>query len=262
VARQNPFKNALTANRVQLGIWLALADPTVAEICAGSEADWLLIDAEHAPNDIRSITAQLQAIGARAHPIVRPPNGESWHIKHALDAGAQTLMIPMVESAAQAAALVQAIRYPPHGNRGVASSLARASDYGREKAYLDTADENICLLVMIETKRGVERCEDILSVEGVDGAFFGAADLAADLGCIGQHANPAVIAAMESGIATARRLGKGAGAFATPRTAARLIDLGATFLSVGADVSVLTAGADAKVRAMAEFTRRQGGVRP
>lgn len=251
--RRNRFKDALHANRVQLGLWLSLADPYAAEVCAGSGADWLLIDAEHAPNDIRSITAQLQAIGERAHAIVRLPVGEAWQIKQVLDAGAQTLMIPMVETAGQAEALVRAVRYPPRGERGLASALSRASDFGRDKTYLRTADENICLIVMIESQRGLEHCESILRIDGVDAVFFGAADLAADMGHIGQADHTDVVAAVEAGIATAHHLAKAAGVFATPRTASRLIDLGARFLSVAADVSLLAAGADAKVRAMAEF---------
>jgi 4-hydroxy-2-oxoheptanedioate aldolase len=253
VAQGNSFKAALRANRVQLGLWLSLADSYAADICAGSGADWLLIDAEHAPNDIRSITAQLQAIGSRAHPIVRPPIGEAWMIKQILDAGAQTLMIPMVETAEQAEALVAAMRYPPRGVRGVASSLARASNFGRDKTYLQTADDTVCLIVMIESRRGMANCESILSVDGVDGAFFGAADLAADMGHIGQADHEAVIAAIDSGIGAARRLGKGAGAFATPKTVSHLLDLGASFLSIAADISILASGADAKVRSMSEF---------
>lgn len=258
VAR-NRFKDALRANRVQLGLWLSLANAYAADVCAGSGADWLLIDAEHAPNDIRSITAQLRAIGERSHPIVRLPMGEAWLIKQVLDAGAQTLMIPMVETVQQAEDLVSAVRYPPRGVRGVASALSRASNFGREKDYLQTANDNCCLIVMLESRRGIENCEAILGVDGVDAAFFGAADLAADMGLIGQAEHPDVVRMLEAGITSARKVGKGAGVFATPRTASRLIELGASFFSVAADVSLLAAGADARVRAMAEF---RGGAKP
>jgi len=152
-APRNPFKQAIAKGELQIGCWLGLADPYIAEISAGAGFDWLLIDAEHAPNDLRSIVAQLQVIAARgSHAVVRPPIGESWMIKQFLDAGAQTLLIPMVESADQARDLVAAVTYPPHGVRGVGSALARASDFAAIPDYLTTARDEICLLVQVEKK--------------------------------------------------------------------------------------------------------------
>src|ERR1019366_10779278 len=141
---ENTFKTALAKQTRQLGLWVAIGDAYCAEICAGAGFDWLLIDGEHAPNDVRSILAQLQAVAAYpVQAVVRPPIGDVALIKQLLDIGAQSLLIPMVESAEQARLLVAAIRYPPRGIRGVGSALARASQWNGIKDYLDTADDQI-----------------------------------------------------------------------------------------------------------------------
>ena len=182
-APHNPFKAAIAAGELQLGCWLGLADPYIVEISAGAGFDWLLIDGEHAPNDLRSITAQLQVIAGRgSHAMVRPPIGETWIIKQLLDAGAQSLLIPMVESGAQAAELVDAVTYPPHGVRGVGSALARASDFAAIGDYLTTARDQICLLAQVENQKGMDALDNILAVDGLDGVFIGPSDLAADMG--------------------------------------------------------------------------------
>src|ERR1700688_4930941 len=154
---KNLFKTALTMQSPQIGLWLALADAYSAEICAGSGVDWLLIDGEHAPNDLRSILAQLQAVAPYpVTPVVRPPVGDPALIKQLLDLGVEVLLIPMVESAAQARALVAATRYPPDGIRGVGSALARASRWNRVGGYLKGAAETVSLLVQIESVAGLE----------------------------------------------------------------------------------------------------------
>ncbi|PKO86371.1 MAG: 2-keto-3-deoxy-L-rhamnonate aldolase, partial [Betaproteobacteria bacterium HGW-Betaproteobacteria-12] len=183
----NQFKNALQANREQIGLWLGLGETFSAEICAGAGFDWLLIDAEHGPNDLRSILAQLQALAPYpTQPVVRPPQGDHVLIKQLLETGVQTLLIPMVESADQARGLVEAMRYPPAGIRGVGSALARASRWGRIANYAHLANDQMCLLVQVETRPGYERLDSILAVDGVDGVFFGSADLAASYGYLGQ----------------------------------------------------------------------------
>jgi len=150
-ASENLFKANLRAGKQQIGLWLGLANAYSAELCASAGFDWLLIDAEHAPNDVRSIVGQLQAVAPyTSHPVVRPPVGETYLIKQILDIGAQTLLIPMVETAEQAAGMVVAVRYPPKGVRGVGSGLARASRFKRIPNYLQTADDHICLLVQVE----------------------------------------------------------------------------------------------------------------
>jgi 4-hydroxy-2-oxoheptanedioate aldolase len=244
-APTNTFKTALRARKTQIGLWLGLADAYCAEICAEAGFDWLLIDGEHAPNDLRSILAQLQAAAAHAsHPIVRPPIGEVYLIKQLLDIGAQTLLIPMVESAKQAEQLVAAVRYPPRGVRGVGSALARASQFNSLDRYLLTADEQICLLVQVESLAGLSNIDAIASTEGVDGVFIGPSDLAAAMGHIGNSSHPDVVAAIEKAIAAILAANKAAGILSADEALARrYLQLGATFVAVGTDVSLLGKGA-------------------
>ena len=239
-APHNPFKHAIAKSELQLGCWLGLADPYIAEISAGAGFDWLLVDAEHAPNDLRSIVAQLQVIAARdSHAVVRPPIGETWIIKQLLDAGAQSLLIPMVESGTQAQELVDAVTYPPHGVRGVGSALARASDFAAIPDYLQTAREEICLLAQVENRAGMDALDEILTVEGVDGVFIGPSDLAADMGFIGQPGQAEVKAAVLDAIKRIVASGKAAGILTLDKelqTECR--NLGATFIATEIDVTL------------------------
>jgi 4-hydroxy-2-oxoheptanedioate aldolase len=239
-APHNPFKAALKTGQLQIGCWLGLADPYVSEISAGAGFDWLLIDAEHAPNDLRSIVAQLQVIAAhQSHAVVRPPIGETWVIKQLLDGGAQTLLVPMIESGKQAEQLVSAVTYPPHGIRGVGSSLARASNFSAIPDYLQTAREEVCLLLQVENRAGVAALDDILAVDGVDGIFIGPSDLAADMGYIGEPGHPDVQATITDCLSKIGASGKAAGILAPDlNLAQRYIDLGATFVAIGVDVTL------------------------
>jgi 4-hydroxy-2-oxoheptanedioate aldolase len=243
-APHNPFKAALKAGKPQMGCWLGLADPYVAQISAGAGFDWLLIDAEHAPNDLRSITAQMQVLaGYDSHAIVRPPIGEAWLIKQYLDAGAQTLLIPMVESADQARELVRAVTYPPHGMRGVGASLARSSNFGGIGDYLQTADAEICLLVQVENRAGMAALDEILQVDGVDGVFIGPADLAADMGYLGNAGAPEVKTAILEAMGKIVASGKAAGILSLdPEMQRSCLDLGATFVATNIDVTVFAKG--------------------
>lgn len=239
-APHNPFKQAIAQGELQLGCWLGLADPYISKISAGAGFDWLLIDAEHAPNDLRSITAQLQVIAGRnTHAVVRPPIGETWIIKQHLDAGAQSLLIPMVESGAQARELVAAVTYPLHGVRGVGSALARASDSAAIGDYLTTARDQICLLAQVENQKGMAALDDILAVEGLDGVFIGPSDLAADMGYIGQPDQSEVTAAVLGAIERITAAGKAAGILTQNKSlqvACR--KLGATFIATEIDVTL------------------------
>ena len=237
-APHNSFKAALRTDRPQMGCWLGLADPYSAEIAAGAGFDWLVIDGEHAPNDLRSIMAQLQVIqGSPSPAIVRPVVGEAWMIKQLLDAGAQTLLIPMVESADQARELVRAVTYPPHGVRGVGSALARASDFAAIPDYLTTARDEICLLVQVENRKGLAALDDILTVEGIDGVFIGPSDLAADLGHIGQ-----LTAVEDTVLGALRRIavsGKAAGVMALqPDVQKGCLSAGVRFMATAIDVTL------------------------
>lgn len=252
--KENSFKRRLLAGEVQYGLWLGMSEAFSAEICAGAGFDWLLIDAEHGPNDLRSILVQLQAIEPYpSQPIVRPPQGDHVLIKQLLETGVQTLLIPMVETAEQARGLVEAMRYPPAGIRGVGSALARASRWGRIDDYMHQANTEMCLLVQVETRLGLENLEAITAVDGVDGVFFGAADLAASFGMLGDNNHPSIVTAIERGLATVRRQGKAGGILNTDRELCRRYrDAGANFLAVGVDTLLLSAATSALAAAYCE----------
>ncbi|PSJ22595.1 4-hydroxy-2-oxoheptanedioate aldolase [Halomonas sp. ND22Bw] len=237
----NRFKQAIAEQHPQIGLWLGLANGYCAELAANAGFDWLLLDGEHAPNDLNSLLAQLQAVAAYpVQPIVRPPVGDTALIKQYLDLGVQTLLVPMVDSADQARELVRAMRYPPEGVRGVGSALARASRWNSISGYLDQADEQMCLLVQIESREGLENLDEIAAVDGVDGVFIGPADLSASLGHRGNPGHPDVQAAIEDGIARIQRAGKAAGILSANRELAqRYLDLGCLFVAVGVDTSLL-----------------------
>ncbi|MCU1619207.1 MAG: 2-dehydro-3-deoxyglucarate aldolase [Modestobacter sp.] len=241
------WKQRLAAGEPLVGMWVATGSPYVAEICAGAGLDWLLIDSEHAPNDLRSIQAQLQAVAAYpVVPVVRPPSGDPVVIKQLLDAGVEALLVPMVESGEEAAALVAATRYPPAGIRGVGSALARASRWNRIPDYLATADDGISLMVQVESVRGLAALPDILAVDGLDGVFLGPADLAGSMGHLGRPDHPEVVAAVEGAIdaITAAGLAAGVNAF-VEETAQRYLDRGVRYVLVGADATLLARGSEA-----------------
>jgi 4-hydroxy-2-oxoheptanedioate aldolase len=257
----NTFKQAIRTGRAQIGLWIGLANPYSAELCAGAGFDWLLLDGEHAPNDLQTLLAQLQAVAAYpSHPIVRIPSADAVRIKQVLDIGAQTLIVPMVESAEQAAALVSAMRYPPVGIRGVGSALARASRWNRIGDYLHKADEQLCLLVQVETKRGVEQLDAIAAVEGVDGVFVGPADLSASLGYRGQPGHPDVLRVIDESIARIRKAGKAAGILTADEKLARhYLDVGCTFVAVGVDTVLLARACEGLAK---KFKQSSDGAAP
>lgn len=240
----NPFKQALQGKQPQIGLWLGLADHYAVEICAGAGFDWLLIDGEHSPNDLRSVLQQAQVIAAYpgSHAIARVPMGHGHVgqalIKQYLDLGLQTLLVPMVDTAAQAAEIVRSMRYPPDGVRGMGG--ARASRWGRYPAYAKEANAQVCLLVQAETREALANLEAIAAVEGVDGIFIGPADLSASLGHVGNPGHPEVQAAIEDAIARINQAGKAAGILTPDEALARhYLALGATFVAVGLDTNLL-----------------------
>ncbi len=241
----NAFKQAIRQGQAQIGFWQGLVSPYAAEISAGSGFDWLLIDGEHAPNDMPSLLAQLQAVAPYpVHPVARPPVGQTHVIKQYLDIGFTTLLIPMVESGSQAAELVRAVRYPPAGVRGVATGLARAARWNRIPDYLEQADAQICLLVQVESRKGLDAVEAIAATDGVDGVFIGPSDLSAALGHRGNPGHPEVQAAIERIIAAVREAEKAVGILAVEEAAARrYLELGCSFVAVGTDIATLARGA-------------------
>lgn len=230
-----------TATRPQFGIWSCSGSALVAEICAGAGLDIVLIDAEHSPTGLESILAQLQAVAAYpVSPLVRAPIGDTVIVKQLLDLGAQNLLIPMVNSAEQAAAMVAAVRYPPAGVRGVGSSLARSARWNRIDDYLARADGLVSLYVQIETVDALAAVAEIAAVDGVDGLLVGPADLAASMGLLGQQTHPEVVAAVETAIAAGFAAGKPVGVNAfDPAAADRYLAAGARWVLVGADVALL-----------------------
>lgn len=243
----NPFKAALREGRAQYGLWLGLADAYAAEACATCGFDWLLVDGEHGPNDLRSMLATLQAVAPYpSHPVVRIPEGNATLVKQVLELGAQTLLVPMVETAQQAGELARAMRYPPQGIRGVGSGLARSSRWSLHADYLQVANEQVCLLVQVETVGAIEQLAGIAAIDGVDGVFIGPSDLSASMGLLGQPAHPDVKAVIEKAIATILAAGKAPGILCTDEALARhYASLGARFVAVGVDTTLLTQSARA-----------------
>ena len=243
----NTFKQALKNRQAQIGLWLNLANPYSTEVCAGAGFDWLLVDGEHSPNDLRSILSQLHVIaGYASHPVARIPVGETALIKQYLDLGVQSLLVPMVDTPEQARALVQACRYPPDGVRGMAGT--RAARWGRYPNYGKEANAQICLLVQVETRLALSNLDAIVATEGVDGVFIGPADLSASLGHVGNPGNPEVQQAIEDTIRRVCGAGKAAGILTADTTLARrYLDLGATFVAVGLDTQILVRGTSALV---------------
>ena len=242
----NRFKHALADGQAQIGLWSSLSSNYTVEVIAGAGFDWLLLDMEHSPNDLESLLAQLQAAAPYpAQPVVRVPWNDMVTIKRVLDVGAQSLLVPYVSTAEEAAAAVSYTRYPPQGVRGVAGTT-RATRFGRIKDYARRAHEETCLLVQVETQAALDNIEAICRVPGIDGVFIGPADLHASLGYTGEIANPAVKPRIDDAIRRIRKAGKAPGILTPSEADARhWLECGALFVAVGADVGILARGAEA-----------------
>ena len=265
----NRFKQAMAQRQAQIGLWLGLADAYSAEILAGTGYDWLLVDGEHAPNDLRSILHQLQAIASATsalppgaqppHPVARVPVGDTALIKQFLDLGVQTLLVPMVDTAEQAQQLVRATRYAPEGVRGMGSALARASRWQAHPRYVHEANAQICCLVQAETVTAMQNLDAIATTPGVDGVFIGPADLSASMGHPGNPMHPDVQAMIAQAIARILKAGKAPGILSTSEAQARQwLAAGARFVAVGADTIVLVNGATQLLKTFRADTSAQG----
>ena len=243
----NNFKEALANGQTLFGCWLSLGECSTAEIMGRTGFDWLLIDGEHAPNDIRSIRDQLVALeNSESQAVVRVPIGDTWIIKQVLDLGAQTILVPIVETAEQARDLVNACRYPPNGIRGVGYGASRAGGFGQYENYGPTADDQICLLIQVETKLGLENLDEILDVDGVDGVFVGPADLSASFGYLGQSSHTEMTKTILDTLKRISESGKAAGILTTEdKMTQASLEAGARFVAVGSDVSFLINNAKA-----------------
>ena len=241
----NKFKHDLSLQKLQLGMWLGLANSYTAEILAVCGYDFLLVDGEHAPNDVRSVLTQLQAIAPyKSQAVVRPNYNDPVLIKMYLDIGVQSFLIPMIQNKEQAIAAVKATRYPPEGIRGVGAALARASRWNNVTGYLHHANEEICVLVQVETMEAVKNLDAILEVDEIDGVFIGPADLSADMGYMGDPNHAEVVKTIEMCIAKIKAANKAPGILMANETMARhYIDLGALFVAVGVDTTLLATAA-------------------
>lgn len=242
---RNHFKHALAAGQQQLGLWSSLSSNYTVEVIAGAGYDWILLDTEHSPNDLESVLSQLQA--AAPYPtaaVVRVAWNDMVLIKRYLDIGAQSLLIPYVQNADEARAAVAATRYPPQGVRGVAGGT-RATRFGRIKDYAKRANDELCLLLQVETEQALENIEAICAIDGVDGVFIGPADLHASLGYTGETGNPAVVPMIEDAIRRIRKAGKAAGVLtAAEAEIQRYIEVGCLFTAVGSDIGILARGSE------------------
>lgn len=246
---ENRFKRAIAAGRPQNGVWTSLCSNIVADLVTTVGLDWALIDMEHAPNELGSVLAQLQVYaGSGTSAAVRPPWNEPVIIKRLLDMGAASLLLPMVQSVEEAEAAVRACRYPPRGIRGV-SMAQRANRYGAVTDYFERAEDETCLLVQIETRAGLASAGEIAAVDGVDGVFFGPADISADLGHLGQPMHADVAAAIAEGGKAVQAAGKPCGILVpNAELAKRWFDAGFVFVATGSDQNLL-AGALRQLRA-------------
>jgi len=242
----NQFRRDLVSGKRLIGCWSSLGSPITTEILGLAGFDWLLLDGEHAPNDVLSLIPQLMALkDSSSAPVVRPPWNDMVVIKRLLDAGFYNFLIPMVESADDAQRAVAATRYPPEGVRGVSVSH-RGNHYGTVKDYMETINDNLTVLVQIESRAGVEAMDGICAVKGIDGIFIGPSDLAAAYGHLGDALHPEVQDAMKQVFARAKAHGKPVGILAPVEAdARRYLEMGASFVAVGSDQGVFRSATQA-----------------
>ncbi len=247
----NAFLAAIRASKPQVGIWVGLSSPFAAEIIAGAGFDWAMIDMEHSPNDLTSVLGQLQAFAAYSTTaMVRPEWNDPVLVKRLLDIGAPGLLFPMVQSVDEARKAVASTRYPPNGVRGVSTST-RANRFGRVGDYFTKAEDELAVLLQVETRAAVNLAVEIGAVDGCDGVFFGPADIGADMGHLGQPMHPEVwdfiMPAAKRLIAAGIPVGTLVGDSAFAR---KLLDQGFTFVACGVDTGILAKGADALLKTM------------
>lgn len=249
-APANRFREKLAARPVIHGSWLMTNAPLATEAMGLLGFDFLVVDMEHVPLDLGDVVAHLQAIGnTAAAPVTRVPWNDAVMVKRVLDVGAQTLMFPFIQTVEEARAAIAATRYPPDGIRGVAGST-RASGFGTTPDYFRTANAEIAVILQLETPQAVARMEEIAALPGVDALFIGPADLAANMGLVGEIAHPQVQAALEAGARQARALGKPVGIIAGNETLARAYErYGYTFIALQSDMNFIAAGARAALAA-------------
>jgi len=242
----NSFRRRLLAGETLIGCWCSLANPITTEVLGVAGFDWLLLDGEHSPNDVGTFIPQLMALkDSPSAPVVRPSWNDAVEIKRLLDAGFYNFLVPFVESAEDARRAVAATRYPPAGVRGVSVSQ-RSNRYGSVPGYFQGINEQLCVMVQIESRKGLAAAADIAAVEGVDGVFVGPSDLAAALGHLGDPSHPATQAAIAQIFDLAKIAGKAIGILAPVEAdVRRYLQMGARFVAVGSDVGVFRSSTQA-----------------
>lgn len=243
--RENTFLKGLRAGKKQVGLWVSLSNPYAAEAVAPAGYDWALLDMEHSPNELTPLLGQLQAFEATATtPLVRPDWNDFVKVKRLLDMGVPGLLFPMVESVEEAQAAVAACRYPPRGNRGVAGTT-RANRFGRVTNYFEEVENQTAILIQVETQQAVENVESYCDVEGVDGIFFGPADIGADMGILGKPMDPAIWDFIRPAARKCMDKGMPVGTLVSSASfAAELMNDGFSFVACGSDAGLLAKGAD------------------
>ena len=242
----NRFRADLRAGKLLIGCWCSLANPITTEVLGVAGFDWLLLDGEHAPNDLITLIPQLMALkDSVSAPVVRPSWNNPVELKRLLDGGFYNFLIPFIESADEARRAVAATRYPPQGIRGV-SVAQRGNRFGTVAGYFEGVNDQICVMVQIESRKGVAAAAEIAAADGVDGLFIGPSDLAAGLGHLGHANHPEVQDAMAQVFAAAKEAAKPIGILAPVEADARhYMDMGATFVAVGSDLGVFRSGTQA-----------------
>lgn len=247
----NPFLKAIKSGAPQIGLWTSLGGNISAQVLAHAGFDWICVDMEHSPNELRDVLAQLQVFaGSETTAVVRPPSQDSVMVKRLMDIGAHGLIFPMVETPDEARAMVAAASYPPKGIRGVAGSN-RANAFGRYVDYFDRVEDETAIIVQIESVDALARAVEIGEIDGVDGVFFGPADIGADMGILGKPADPAIWDAVRPVAKALIDKGIAVGTLVSDLEFAKtLIGEGYSFIACGVDTAVLARGADAIVSTM------------
>ena len=238
---KNRFRAGLDTGKPQFGLWLGIPDVSVAELMSGAGFDWLVIDHEHGAFELRDVMSHLQAMAAYdVAPVVRPVDDNPALLKKLCDMGAQSFIVPMIDTAEQAAAVVAAVKYPPEGRRGLGTSMARAARWNTVSNYIDRANDEMCVIVQAETVTAMDNLEAIANTTGVDGVFIGPSDLSASMGHIENVSHPDVRDAVSNGLRTIRAVGKHAGLLCLDESrVSHFIDCGANFVGIGVDTLLI-----------------------
>jgi 4-hydroxy-2-oxoheptanedioate aldolase len=249
----NPFTHAIADGQKQIGLWISLASAFVAEVTAPAGYDWALIDMEHSPNDYFSVLGQLQAFAStETTAIVRPEWNDPVMVKRLLDLGVPGLLFPMIQTVEDAKLAVASTRYPPNGIRGV-SGATRATKFGRVANYASRVEKETTVILQLETATAVERAEEIADVEGVSGIFFGPADIAGDIGKVGQPMHDDVWNLIKPSAQKLIDKGMPVGTLVMdPTFAAELLNDGFTFVACGSDASLLAKATDGLLASVKE----------